>query len=316
MKDTIHKKSLNEMIVKVGSNQLELVDFTLSSQSSDGRWVNTFYGINVAKVLEIIPMDMKMSKVPGGHPCQEGIISHRSGVVPIINLGRYFGLMTPPHIEEENLPIIISEFAGLRIGFVVHGVNRIRRLSWTDIKPIDLPQMDERNKRQVIGVAILEKEQELLVFLDVESISEDLGFFRRQQEMEDSKKQNEQNGKTVLLADDSATARKLVSKILSKEGYSIVQVENGQEAIDLFMKSPGQFDIVVSDVEMPVMDGYTLTKKLRALPEGSKIPILLHSSMSGEANIQKGKESGADNYLVKFEPQKVLDAVKELLEKR
>lgn len=316
MRESIHKKPLDEMIVEVGSNQLELVDFALLSQSSDGAWVKTFYGINVAKVLEIIPMDMKISKVPGEHPCQEGIITHRSGVVPVINLGRYFGLKNPPHVEEANLPIIITEFAGLRVGFIVHAVNRIRRLSWIDIKPIDLPQMNERNRRQVIGVAILEKERELLVFLDVESISEDLGFFRRQQEMEASKEQSEKNGKTVLLADDSATARKLVFQILSKAGYAIVQVENGQEAIDLFLRSPGQFDIVVSDVEMPVMDGYTLTKKLRALPEGSKIPILLHSSMSGEGNVQKGKESGADNYVVKFEPEKVLVAVKELLEKR
>ena len=122
----------------------------------------------------------------------------------------------------------------------------------------------------------------------------------------------------ILIVDDSAVARKQLSHMLTRAGYRVVEASDGQDAIEKMVRlrahAPGQqlsaeLQMVISDVEMPRMDGYLLTTRIKADPELKDLPVIMHSSLSGQANIEKGRQAGCDEYLVKLDPQTLLEVV-------
>ena len=126
-------------------------------------------------------------------------------------------------------------------------------------------------------------------------------------------------GKVVLVVDDSAVARNMLSKALDKDGYKVLLGRNGEEGLtvlsQIWNKNPADLAAIISDVEMPVMDGYSFVKKVKEHPEWKNVPIIMNSSMSGTENVRKGREIGIDEYVVKFEPQKFLEALNTALAK-
>ena len=315
------KTDIENLVLQVGTNQMELVDFRIfqEDKNNPGKTLEGIYGVNVAKVIEIIKLP-EITPVPNANPFQDGVINLRGIVIPIINLARWMRVVEPPGITSAQ--VIVTEFSSIRLGFLVHQSVQIRRVSWKSIVPINLPASAGKRDSSVVGTIKLTDGPDsgrVLLILDFESIVEEMGLYSRQEHDLDSLRKREPTGKLVLVVDDSGVARNMLSKALDKDGFGVVLARNGEEGLVMLeqMWKKGSADVaaIISDVEMPVMDGYSFVKKIKEHPEWRTIPIIMNSSMSGTENMRKGRELGIDEYVVKFEPQKFLDALRASLDR-
>jgi two-component system chemotaxis response regulator CheV len=269
------------------------------------------YGINVAKVIEIIKMPEDISEVPNSNEFIEGMFNLRGFVVPLVNLPKWMGLTEPENLKKKNFKVIITEFNRVKVGFIVHETTRIRRVSWVDINKTELSSVSQEDSK-VTGIIKIEND-DLLLLLDFESIVDELGFYKKEIGEIDAEKKEIASDINVLIIDDSSTARKMVNNALLKEGFKTIMAENGKDALDIVYSGKYNIDAIICDVEMPVMDGYTFTKTMKADDKYKDIPIIMHTSLSGTENESKGKSSGADLYIVKFDPVEFNKAIKTVL---
>lgn len=315
---------LDSLILQVGTNQMELVDFRMYQEEENGSIREGIYGVNVSKVIEIIRMPELITPVPDANEYQEGIINLRGQVIPILNLARWMKIKEPTSINQKHKQIIVTEFSSVRLGFIVHKAAQIRRISWKDIIPITMATSGRTTTSKITGTIRL-SETEVLLILDFESIVEEMGIYGKQEEslelMPDVKSYEK---RFIVAADDSPVALSMVTKALRKRGYNVIDAKNGAEALERVRKErdndpdgkvSNRVALLITDVEMPVMDGYTLTKEIKSDPTLKTIPVLMHSSMSGRENVRKGLEAGADDYLVKFEPENFVEAVSKVLDR-
>jgi two-component system chemotaxis response regulator CheV len=316
------KTDIENLVLQVGNNQMELVDFRIfqEDRNNAGKILEGIYGVNVAKVIEIIKLP-EITPVPNANPFQEGVINLRGIVIPIINLARWMRVIEPQGITSSQ--VIVTEFSNIRLGFLVHQSVQIRRVSWKSIVPINLPYSSEKRDSSVVGTIKLEEGPDtgkVLLILDFETIVEEMGLYSRQEHDIDSLPKREATGKSVLVVDDSGVARNMLTKALDKDGFKVVLARNGEEGLEMlgqmWRMNPSDVVAIISDVEMPVMDGYSFIKKVKENAEWRSIPVIMNSSMSGSENMRKGQELGIDKYVVKFEPQKFLDALRSSLERR
>jgi two-component system chemotaxis response regulator CheV len=149
--------------------------------------------------------------------------------------------------------------------------------------------------------------------LDFESIVDELGFYNKENREIALEKDEFGGNRTVLIIDDSSSARKIVNNALTKEGFKTVLAENGKAALDIVYEDKYKIDAIICDVEMPVMDGYTFTKTLKSDDKYKNIPVIMHSSLSGVENSDKGMRAGADYYVVKFDPVEFIGTIKKVL---
>ena len=315
---------LDNLILQVGTNQMELVDFRMFQEDENGGIREGIYGVNVSKVIEIIRMPSSLTPVPDSNPYQAGIINLRGQVIPVISLAKWMKITEPDCVDSKNKQIIVTEFSSVRLGFIVHKASQIRRISWKEIVPITMATTGRHTGSKVTGTIKL-SDEEVLLILDFESIVEEMGIFGRQEEtLERMTEKKSKEHRYILAADDSPVALNMLTRALQKGGFSVMGVKNGQEAIEkLHLQrdlDPGKdvmnrIALLITDVEMPVMDGYTLTKEVKADPTLRALPIIMHSSMSGKENVRKGKEAGADDYIVKFDPEGFVAIVEKILEK-
>ncbi len=298
-------------ILEVGQNRMELVDFRLFSMDENGEEKEGVYGINVAKVIEIIKMPEDISETPNTSEFVEGMFNLRGAVVPLVNLPKWMGITEPEDLDRKNFKVIITEFNRVKVGFIVHDTTKIRRVSWNDISAPELSSVSSIDSK-VTGIIKVEND-ELLLLLDFESIVDELGFYNKEnREIEIEKK--EYNGdKIILIIDDSSSARKIINNALIKEGFKTITTENGKVALDTVYEDKYKFDAIICDVEMPVMDGYTFTKTMKSDDKYKNIPIIMHSSLSGAENSTKGMSAGADFYVVKFDPLEFISTLKKAL---
>ncbi len=287
--------------LKVGSNEMELVDFRLFKETKDGVYEG-IYGVNVAKVREIIKFP-KLTQLPGAPDFIDGIFDLRGVVVPVINLASYMNIQQPRDIQQR---IVIAEFNNLMIGFTVHEARRIRRISWEDIEPATFSTNNENfESTKITGVTKIENDEVLLI-LDLESIIEELGFYHPDTEIESG--QIETFNGTALILDDSPSARKIVKNAVEKMGLNAVEASDGmmgiqklEELYSLFEDRIGEeLRVIVSDVEMPQMDGFHFASKVKSDERFKDIPLLFNSSISDHFSDIRGNEAGADAYLTKF----------------
>ncbi|MGC8555173.1 MAG: chemotaxis protein CheV [Candidatus Acidulodesulfobacterium sp.] len=298
-------------ILEVGQNRMELVDFRLFRIDEEGEEREGIYGINVAKVIEIIKMPEDISEAPNTSEFVEGMFNLRGSVVPLVNLPKWMGIIEPEELNRKNFKVIITEFNRIKVGFIVHETTKIRRVSWDDISAPELSSVSSVDSK-VTGIIKVEND-ELLLLLDFESIVDELGFYNREN-MEIETEKNEFGGnKTILIVDDSSAARKIINNALTKEGFKTVLAENGKDALDVVYQDKYNFSVIICDVEMPVMDGYTFTKTLKSDDKYKNIPIIMHSSLSGAENSDKGTRAGADFYVVKFDPVEFISTIKKVL---
>ncbi len=306
-------KSQND-VLKVGTNEMELVDFRIFKKDGDEVYEG-IYGINVSKVREIIRVP-KLTELPGVPEFIEGIFDLRGVVIPVVNLARWMGVEVPQEAVK-NSRVIITEFNNVLIGFVVHDAKRIRRINWKDIEPASFAGSTSNSaldQSKITGVTRIEDDSVLLI-LDLETVVQDLGLYEPSSGDMPQDKYNFSG--LVLLLDDSLTARKIVKDALEKMGFQVVEASDGQEGIakleDLYAmyeESLGlHLKLIVSDVEMPLMDGFHFAANVKADKRFSEVPIVFNSSISDHFSEARGKDAGGEAYLVKFDASSFYDEV-------
>lgn len=301
-----------ENSLKVGSNEMELVDFRILKEE-DGEIYEGIYGINVSKVREIIKMP-RLTELPGTPEYIEGIFDLRSVVIPVVNLAKWMGIKAPESIEA-NSRVIITEFNNVLIGFVVHEAKRIRRINWANIEPASFTSgSGSIDGSKITGVTKIEGDNVLLI-LDLESVIQELGLY--EPDIDHVPEDLDDFSGLALVLDDSATARKIVKEAVQKMGFNVIEAGDGQEGLDklddlykMYGDDIGkELKIIISDVEMPKMDGFHFAANVKEDGRFNNIPIVFNSSISDHFSESRGKEAGAEAYLVKFEASLFYDEV-------
>jgi two-component system chemotaxis response regulator CheV len=292
-----------EQSLKVGSNEMELVDFRIFKQEDD-RVYEGIYGVNVSKVREIIKLPT-LTELPGTPEFIEGIFDLRSVVIPVVNLAKWMKIKEPEN-SQKNSRVIITEFNNVLIGFVVHEAKRIRRISWADIEPASfVSDAASLDGSKITGVTRIENDNVLLI-LDLESVIQDLGLYEPDTQF--SATENETFSGVALVLDDSSTARKIVKEALLKMGFDVLEATDGKEGLEkldelyeLYGKElSSTLKIIISDVEMPRMDGFHFAANVKEDGRFNNIPIIFNSSISDHFSENRGVEAGGEAYLVKF----------------
>ena len=299
-------------ILRVGTNEMELVDFRILKQEADGVYEG-IYGVNVSKVREIIRKPV-LTELPGVPDFIEGIFDLRGVVIPVVNLADWMGIV-PPKDAVQHERVIITEFNNMLIGFIVHDAKRIRRVNWKDIEPATFASgSGALDQSKITGVTRIEDDAVLLI-LDLENVVQELGLYTpTSAEAEEHK--NEFSGR-VLLLDDSATARKIVKDALVQMGFTVDEAQDGEQGLlkleDLYNMYGNDLSkhlkLIVSDVEMPRMDGFHFAAQVKDDSRFKNLPIVFNSSISGHLSEDRGKEAGGEAYLVKFDALTFYDEV-------
>ena len=294
----------DDNVLKVGSNEMELVDFRILKQEGDEIYEG-IYGVNVAKVREIIKIP-NLTELPGVPDYIEGIFDLRGIVIPVVNLAKWMNIKEPP-AEKLKPRIIITEFSDILIGFIVHEAKRIRRVSWEDIEPASfVAGMGTLDKSQITGVTRIENDEVLLI-LDLESVVQELGIYSPRTEIETDEIMQIEG--TALILDDSMIARKLVSDALKKMGLKVIEAKDGVEGLKRLEelwnvygeRLKNELKIIISDVEMPQMDGFHFAANVKEDERFKDFPIVFNSSISDHFSELRGKEAGGEAYLTKFD---------------
>ncbi len=290
-----------------GSNKMEVLLFSLGGHE--------IFGINVFKVREVTqtPVITKTPNVPRG---VQGFISLRGNIIPVISLSSFIGLNSNSVCSNETL--IVTEFSQHTQGFLVHNVDRIIRVDWEKIKP---PQnMLGGNEGMVTAITEL-PDGRLVSILDVEQL---LAMTVGEEPIPDIAPVVTNDDRFIFFADDSAVARKSIVTVLDKMAVKHQQANNGADAWEKLkaMATRAQQEgrplhqslrLILTDAEMPEMDGYVLAKNIKADRRFDGIPVVMHSSLSSQANRNMGLQSGVDTYVPKFDPNALAETLRPLL---
>ena len=302
-------------ILETGKNELEIVDFRIHEEGYE--WI---FGVNVAKVREVLRMP-KVTKVPNMPPEVEGMAEIRGKLIPVVSLARWMGLEEPP---ERKKFLLHLEFLRENVGVIVHEAKRIRRISWSDIKkPPDT--LNQKLGGRITGV--VDTEDGLLIILDFEGILHDIGLlkiFREEEALEEAKATKKTY--TVLLVEDSPVARKIIRELLENAGHQVIEAEDGSQALEILnqhfekAKKEGKsvrdyIQVVITDIEMPKMDGLTLTKKIKETAGLMGLPVIVNTTLSDDTNREKAFRVNADGFIVKFDAQELISMVNRLGER-
>jgi two-component system, chemotaxis family, chemotaxis protein CheV len=308
--------SIDERTQLAGTNHLEVLLFSLGTDDGTGR--NEVFGINVFKVREVLNMPTITSapEMPEG---VEGFVSLRGEMVPIINLQKFCNLQS----NDEPRILMITEYNTLVQGFLVSAVDTIQRLNWEQVKEPP-PLISSRMGGLVTAVSEL-PDKRLVMIMDVEKVLADAGGFYDEEVFDGIKKIDQSKPRTILFADDSAIARKQIIQALDHMGVKHISCVNGADAWKLLDKLATkceleerdittEIDAILTDVEMPEMDGYVLTQKIKADPRLQHLPVIMHSSLTASANQNMGKGVGADAYVPKFQPRELAETLEAFFE--
>ena len=276
------------ILLESGTNELEVLEFTLG---------DNHYGINVAKIREILQYT-PVTPVPNSHPSVEGIFMPRDTMITVIDLKKCLGL---PETDEKGL-FIITNFNKLNVAFHVDEVIGIHRVSWENIIK---PDSTIQGRDGSTATGVIKMNDKLVVILDFESIvssiSPETGL--RVNDI-DNMESRDRSDSTILIAEDSALLSKLITDCLKKAGYvKLIVTENGQEAWDKICELKAAGDIteklncIITDIEMPLMDGHRLTKLVKSDAALKGIPVIIFSSLVNEEMRIKGEQLGADAQL-------------------
>ena len=304
--------------LQVGSNEMELVDFRIM-KLENGKVYEGVYGINVAKVNEITRLP-KLVELPGAPDFVEGVHDLRGTVIPVINLAKWMGIEVPKNNYKIKPRIIITEFNNVLIGFVVHRAKRIRRISWEDIEPAHFSSnYGNVDRNKITGTTRIENDQVLLI-LDLESIVQELGFYKP--DVEGTIESRRFDGLALIL-DDSAVARKIVREILEKMGFTVIEAidgESGIERLNGLYEAYGdrlshELKVIISDIEMPQMDGFHFATKVKEDKRFAGIPLIFNSSISDKYSAERGKAAGGEAYLVKYDANSFYEVISRVVGK-
>ena len=299
--------AVNQRTQLVGQNRLELLLFRLDGPQ--------LYGINVFKVREVLQCP-KLTLIPKSHPVVCGVASIRGATIPILDLAMATG--AGPLKDQSSPFVIITEYNTKTQGFLVRSVERIVNMNWEEIHP---PPKGTGNDHYLTAVTRLD--DQLVEIIDVEKVLAEVSPSPETitHGVVDVETRSKALSLRVLTVDDSSVARKQVARCLQTVGVEVVSLNDGRQALDYLRKlveegkDPSEeFLMMISDIEMPEMDGYTLTAEIRNDPRMQKLHIILHTSLSGVFNQAMVKKVGADDFLAKFRPDdlasRVVDRIK------
>jgi two-component system, chemotaxis family, chemotaxis protein CheV len=306
-------KNIDARTRLAGTNKLEILLFTLGVDQRTGRCES--FGINVFKVREVMktPPITAVPEMPQG---VEGMVSLRGQLVPIVDLAKFCGI--DPSGQRDIM--IVTEYNGHTQGFLVEAVDTILRLDWSQMR---VPPDMLTSKLGGLVTSVTEIEQDkLIMMLDVEKVlSETTGY-----DEESVYRDIHPLGRdfTVFYADDSSVARRQIDRTLVSMGVRGIGAVNGRaawEALDRLAQeaeATGRkvwetVHLVLTDVEMPEMDGYILTKKIKSDARFDGVPVMMHSSLSSMSNQTLGRSVGVDAYVPKFEPHRLAGAIRGML---
>ncbi|HEU0186384.1 MAG TPA: chemotaxis protein [Gallionellaceae bacterium] len=308
-------KSIDARTKLAGTNKLEILMFTLGLDQRSGR--RETYGINVFKVREVMRIP-DITKAPEMPACVEGMVSLRGQLVPVIDLAKYTNMAT----ETKPSIMIVTEYNGHTQGFLVEAVDTILRLDWSSMRVP--PEMLNAQMGGLVTAVTELPDKRLVMMMDVEKILADTGQFGGDDFALKSVQPLGIPNRTIFFVDDSSVARKQIERTLEAMQVRYISAINGNQAWQELKKMADYADathqpvsnliqVVLTDVEMPEMDGYMLTRKIKEDRRFANIPVLMHSSLSSESNQQLGKAVGVDEYVPKFEPQKLAQTLTRLL---
>lgn len=302
--------SVNQRTQLVGQNRLELLLFKLHGPQ--------IYGINVFKVKEVLQCP-KLTSIPHSHPVVRGVAHIRGGTIPIMDMGMATGLPAVPEQQIPNSFIIITEYNRKTQGFLVGGVERIVNMNWEEIHP---PPKGAGRENYLTAVTRIDNR--LVEIIDVEKILSEVAPVEERIDsglIEKAQARQVSQSRTVLVVDDSMVARRQIQNCLQAIGLDVVLRNDGLQALNYLRSLVENGDdlrshiaMMISDVEMPEMDGYTLTTHCKNDPRLAGLYIMLHTSLSGVFNKAMVEKVGANDFMAKFSPDELAERVMEILE--
>ena len=313
---------VNERAALTATNSKELMLFRLGK--SIGSEKSELYGINVFKLREICSM-LPITAIAEAGPHYLGVVNIRGQIVPVIDLPGVLGCVPETGLKM----LMITEFSRTTQAFAVEEVEDIARLNWTQVRPAE---GCAAGNGTIVSIASLENAEQgptLVQVLDVEQIRHTVFPPKKEDFDEAEVKVSEVMAmeNIVLVADDSSSARRIITEGLTTMGLKFVITKTGKEAWEKLQSMSDEavaenvplskkVTLVLTDLEMPEMDGFTLTRKIRADSRFAPIPVIIHSSLSGPTNERHVQAAGADGYVAKFKVEDLAHTIKTVLEKR
>ncbi|MDL2209256.1 chemotaxis protein [Desulfovibrio sp. OttesenSCG-928-O18] len=312
--------SQTNILLEAGTNELEVVEFFLDENDADNGLYKGYYGVNVAKVLEIIRMP-KITEMPEvSHKCVMGAFNLRSQVIPLVDLSVWLG---KDRRESEAPKVIVTEFNQVTTAFMVSGVNRIHRISWEVVEPPNA-YISAMSGNSITGVVKLEGR--LVFLLDLERIVSDLNP-KLGLRLDEAVDWHAGPKYRALIADDSTVIREMLKDLMQRANFDVEAVTNGRDAWNRLevLKTRSQEEgrplsdflhVMVADIEMPQMDGHALCKQIKADPGLKELPVILFSSLITDKLRHKGEAVGADEQIAKPEVTSLAKHAIRLIEAR
>ena len=289
-----------------GANKMELLMFSLGTDE--------IYGINVFKIREVMKLP-PITKIPDADSRIMGVVNLRGENIPLVDLKHSIGLGEGPL---EGAKLIITEYNDNKQGFLVSSVDRIVRMGWDRVQ---VPPAMIRSSRQGAVTAVTKLDDgRMVLILDVEKVLAEITVRSDEEIYAGLEVTALTNGKHALVADDSMVARKQLGKALERMGMTHEDMNTGREALVRARAIADQaaaqgkpleevLQLILTDIEMPEMDGFTFTKHIREDVRFAKIPILMHSSLSGNCNVEKGRAVGVTDYVTKFDAKHLREVI-------
>jgi len=312
--------NMTNILLEAGTNELEVVEFYLDENESEQGTYRGYYGVNVAKVLEIIRLP-KITEMPEvSHKCVLGAFNLRSQVIPLVDLSVW---LNKDRRGSEAPKVIVTEFNEVTTAFMVSGVNRIHRISWEQVDPPN-SYVSAMSGNSITGVVTLEGR--LVFLLDLERIVSDLNpkLGLRLDEAVDWKAGPKYR---ALIADDSTVIREMLKDLMQRANFDVEAVTNGRDAwlrleeLKKVAQEEGRpitdfLQVMVADIEMPQMDGHALCKHIKEDPLMKELPVILFSSLITDKLRHKGESVGADEQIAKPEVTSLARHAIRLIESR
>ena len=313
--------NVTNILLEAGTNELEIVEFYLEEPKSVAEEsYKGYYGVNVAKVLEIIRMP-KITEMPQvSHPSVLGAFNLRNQIIPLVDLGMW---LKKEHGDKEPPKVIVCEFNNVTTAFLVSGVTRIHRISWEEVEAPN-KYMSSLASNSITGVVRLEGR--IIFILDLEKIvaelNPELGL-----RFEENVTWEADTQYRALIADDSTLIREMIGDLLHRANFLVEKTTHGGECWErlLHIKKIAEDEnrpvtdyvqVVISDIEMPVMDGHNLTKRIKEDPVLKALPVILFSSIISDKLRHKGDTVGADDQISKPEITQVAKRAVALIKER
>ena len=294
-------KQLSNILTESGTNEVEVLVFEI-----DGG----HYGVNVAKVRDII-MPLPMTRLDESHAAVRGAFKLRDRVISLVDLRKFFDMT--PLADETDTRIIVMEFNNDQIGFLVDKVEQIHRVSWKEMS--EPPWIGSHHDPSITSV--LRQGDDLILMIDFERIVFQIAGITSFEAAEASERGVNRAAVRILLADDSATMRRMLGDSLRAAGFKNVTCctdgENAWNALVEMSDSACLPDIIVTDIEMPRIDGLHLTRKIKSHPSLKDIPVIVFSSLVSDDNLKKCEAVGADRQLTKPDLPTLAKTIDELL---